>query len=459
MSRPARIPRTLAPLAALAAAVVATASGLLGVAPTAQALSCPAGFEHLPGCSSESATSTATTAGSWSTETIAGMSVHLYVPSSAPALAAGRALMVSLHGCVQTATDLRGGANWVQTAEEHGMVVALPAAPNGGVLVGCWDYYDSNHSRTQPSRHDDNLLGLVSTLTGRAALGIDPDQVYLSGLSSGGGETMVMGCLAPDVFAGIGINAGPTVGTTSGQIGYVAVSESQGASTCRSFAGSAAGAFATQLTSIVYGSDDTTVTPGYNTLNGEIMAGIYGAETTSTFSLADLAGSNRAGSGTLYSDAQGPRVSVIQNSGLGHNWPAGGGPGGRYISTNSIDYPAYVTEFFFANNRRVDPTQPTPTPEPTPTPTPEPTPTPTPEPTPTPTPEPTPTPTPTPEPTSCVTATNQEHELADRAVSYGSNPYNPYYAVGTQDYLGQGDATVVSLRQLSPTSWDHVPSC
>jgi poly(3-hydroxybutyrate) depolymerase len=47
---------------------------------------------------------------------------------------------------------------------------------------------------------------------------------------------MVMGCLAPDVFAGIGINAGPTVGTTSGQIGSVAVSQAQGTATCRTFA-------------------------------------------------------------------------------------------------------------------------------------------------------------------------------------------------------------------------------
>ncbi|MCH3058246.1 hypothetical protein K3X06_14665, partial [Listeria monocytogenes] len=75
---------------------------------------------------------------------------------------------------------------------------------------------------------------------------------------------------------------------------------------------------------------------------------------TSTFSLAGLAGTNTQGSGTLYSDGTGPRVSVIQNTGLGHNWPAGAGSGGTYISANSIDYPAYVTSFFFANNRRID---------------------------------------------------------------------------------------------------------
>ncbi|WP_206443570.1 PHB depolymerase family esterase [Nocardioides turkmenicus] len=265
----------------------------------------------------------AAAAGTWTARTAGGMTTQLYVPSSAPMLGTGRALMVNLHGCVQTSANLRDGGNWTATADARGMVVAIPAAPNGGVLLGCWDYYDSNHSRTSPGRHDDNLLQLVRDLLADPALDIDPDQVYLSGLSSGGGETMVMGCLAPDVFAGIGINAGPSVGTTSSQIGSVAVTQSQVTNTCRTFAGSSSSGFGSQLTSVVYGSNDTTVAPGYNTLNAQVMAGIYGASSQSSFSLAGLAGNNTAGSGTLWSDGTGPRVSLIQNTGMGHNWPAG----------------------------------------------------------------------------------------------------------------------------------------
>ncbi|MGD6980606.1 MULTISPECIES: extracellular catalytic domain type 1 short-chain-length polyhydroxyalkanoate depolymerase [Citricoccus] len=300
----------------------------------------------------------AETTGTWTTETIAGMSVDLYVPETTPAHPDGRALMVTLHGCVQKAADLRNGGNWAATADEYGMVVAVPAAPDGGVLLGCWDYYGVNHSRTSPARHDDNLLGLASALTSRPGLGVDADQVYLTGLSAGGAQAMVMGCLAPDVFAGIGIGAGPTVGTTAGQLSWVATSTARGTSTCRSFAGPAEASFDTQLASIVYDGHDSALAPGYNTLNAEIMAGLYGASSTSSFPLAGLDGANTAGTGTLYSDADGPRVSLVQNTGLGHNWPAGGGPGGTYISTDSVDYPAYVTEFFFENNRRTGPLPP-----------------------------------------------------------------------------------------------------
>lgn len=293
-------------------------------------------------------------AGTWTIETIAGMSVSLYVPTTAPARPAGRALMVNLHGCVQEASDLRNGGNWTSTADKYGMVVAIPAAPYGGVFLGCWDYYGTDHSRSAPSGHDDNLLDLVKELNAREDLGLDEDQVYLSGLSSGGGQAMVMGCLAPEVFAGISIVAGPTVGTTSRELSGVASTQAQGISTCLDFAGDAGRSFDTQLTSIVYGSNDTVVASGYNTLNGQIKAEIYGATDTTTFTLDELAGTSTAGSGTLYSDAGGPRVSVIQNTGLGHNWPAGDGSAGTYISTSSIDYPAYVTEFFFVNNRRLD---------------------------------------------------------------------------------------------------------
>ncbi|MFK4834168.1 alpha/beta hydrolase family esterase [Microbacterium sp. ZW T2_14] len=374
--------------------------------------------------------------GAWTTETIAGMSVRVYTPATPPALVGGRALMISLHGCQQKAQDLQDDGNWTDVADEYGMVVALPDAPNGGVYLGCWDYYDSDHNSTNPSRHDDNVLALAQTLQSRGSLAIDPDQTYVSGLSSGGAESMVVGCLFPQVFAGVGINAGPTIGTSTSGYSWVSTSKTTATDTCKRFAGDNSTAFQTQLTSVVYGSNDATVAAGYNTLNAQIMAGIYGAGTSSTFSLSGLAGTNTTGSGTLYSDASGPRVSVIQNTGLGHNWPAGTGTSGTYISGNSIDYPAYVTKFFFENNRRVGgPSTPGPTPVPTPTPT------------------------PTPTDQSCVAASNATHQAAGRALSYGIAPYKTYYAKGSYAYMGQGDATVTTLRQQSSGSWTVVVNC
>ncbi|MFV8836465.1 PHB depolymerase family esterase [Aquisalimonas sp. APHAB1-3] len=321
------------------------------------AIDCGPGFESLPGCSDSGSDEGGSSGGdaaegAWSEETIAGMNVQIYMPDSEPVLGDERALMVNLHGCTQTNTDLMNAGNWEATADEFGMVVVLPNAPGGGVLLGCWDYYDSNHTRT--NRHNGNLLDLVGEMLDRNDMTVDPDQVYISGLSSGGSQAMVMGCLAPDVFAGFGNNAGPTVGTGSGDIGFVSTSEAQGRNTCEDFAGNNTSEFDTQIASVIYGDNDDIVAPGYNPLNADIMASIYGADATSPFSLDDLRGNNTSGSGTLFEDADGPRVSLIQNTGMGHNWPAGAGNGGSYITSNSIDYPHYLTTYLFANNRRID---------------------------------------------------------------------------------------------------------
>ncbi|MGR5503972.1 PHB depolymerase family esterase, partial [Vibrio sp. DNB22_10_4] len=76
-----------------------------------------------------------------------------------------------------------------------------------------WDYANTSPSRT--SGHVGVLLDLVNRFVTNAQYAIDPNQVYVAGLSSGGGMTMVLGCIAPDIFAGIGINAGPPPGTTT----------------------------------------------------------------------------------------------------------------------------------------------------------------------------------------------------------------------------------------------------
>jgi poly(3-hydroxybutyrate) depolymerase len=39
------------------------------------------------------------------------------------------------------------------------------------------------------------------------------------------------------------------------------------------------------------------------------------------------------------------------------------------------------------------------------------------------------------------------------------NPYNPYYALGSLAYMGQGDATTTSLQRQSATSWTVVATC
>jgi hypothetical protein len=167
----------------------------------------------------------------------------------------------------------------------------------------------------------------------------------------------VMGCLAPDVFAGVGIDAGPTIGTSSSQIGKVSTTQQAATSLCTSLAGPHGGSFATQLTSVLAGTSDYLVAQGYADLNAAVMAKLYAAAPAGGFSVADLEGYQPAGTGTLWGDADGPRVSQIRATGLAHAWPAGSGAGAdkSYVSPKHVNYAWYLADFFSTNNRRLCP--------------------------------------------------------------------------------------------------------
>jgi len=285
---------------------------------------------------------------------------YVYVPSNAnPAVKNGkRALMLTLHGCGQTASGNVIGTkfNWQTTAEQYGMVIVAPTVPSGTSSTrtssGCWDWFGSNHNRT--SRDAVPLKKLIDAVKARANLDIDINQMYITGLSSGAGETHVIGCTFPDYFAGIGENAGPALGSSAYAIfSDPTVTASQIVTYCKAMNGnnSTYNAFYnTQLYNTVYGTNDSLVKPSHNVRNAEGMRQLYG--TTSTATTFTVSG---GGNGTMYKDANGKeRVSVISVTGMGHAWPAGSGGsgGGQYVDYTKINYPAWITAWFFNNNLR-----------------------------------------------------------------------------------------------------------
>ncbi len=354
------------------------------------------------------ALSTFSFAGSWKTESLNGMTVYVYTPTTSPARNGKRALMINLHGCAQTNSDLKNGGNWKATADKYGMVVAIPGAPGGGVIAGCWDYYGTNQSRS--NKYNDNLIGLANTLKNRGSLNIDSKQVYISGLSSGASQTMVVGCLAPDIFAGLGINAGPTIGTSSSQIGSVQTNLNSAKNLCNNWAGSRKSHFSTQITSAIYGSSDYLVAQGYSQLNVDVMKAV-----------GNPLGWNK------------------KVNGLGHEWPAGGGPGGSYIKNSGYNYPNGLTDWLCKNNRRAGGScNPGGGGGATPTPT--------------------PTATPPPSGLYCGRTTNLNHYNAGRAIRNGTPPWENYSARGSYQWLGYpGDR--VRLKETSAGYFVKASSC
>ena len=294
----------------------------------------------------------------WAADSVNGGSLtgYFYWPATQPTLGGKRALVLVLHGCGQTAagdiidSTADKGFNWKAAADQYGAVVLAPNATGNVYGSHCWDYTSTNHNRT--SGHDAILLNLINRFVTNAQYAIDPKQVYVTGLSSGGGETMALGCMAPDIFAGVGINAGPPPGTTTGQIGFVPSGYTAATATtnCRNLAGANAPSFATQVASVIWGSNDYTVAQAYGPMDAAAMRGVYGGAFTKGAAVAVPTG----GSNTAHTDSNGKvRTSEIVVTGMGHSWPAGtGGQSGNYVDATKVNYPAFVMDFWFKNNLR-----------------------------------------------------------------------------------------------------------
>ncbi|WP_416306217.1 alpha/beta hydrolase family esterase [Neptunicella sp. SCSIO 80796] len=301
----------------------------------------------LPGMVILLATISSAWAGSWANNVnIGGFNkVHIYTPDSVSPIGQGKSLMLVLHGCVQS-IDVYLNANLAQTAEQYGMVIAVPDAMNKAGY-SCWSYWQGTKSRT--SGDYKNLITLANTLSADSSRNIDPNQVYIAGLSSGASFANTTGCLAPDVFAGMGISAGPSIGTSSsGALGPCETADVE--SRCNQYAGSYSSFFETQVASIAQGEDDTTVNLCYNQQNAEGMADVYGvSQISGTNTISEGAG--HSADETLWQDG---RVSMLWFNNVDHSWSGGQGASGAYISGNSVNYASYLAQYFIDHNQRVD---------------------------------------------------------------------------------------------------------
>jgi len=293
----------------------------------------------------------------WDADSVNGGSLtgFFYWPSTQPTLGGKRALVLALHGCTQTAQadviDTGGGFNWKQAADQYGAVVLAPNATGNVYSNHCWDYASTNHNRT--SGHDAILIKLINRFLSDPKYAIDPNQVYVAGLSSGGGETMALGCMAPDIFAGVGINAGPPPGTTTAQIGFVpsGYTATTAGNNCKALAGSNSGKFATQIAGVVWGTTDYTVAQAYGPMDAAAMRLAYGGSYTQQAAVSVPTG----GSDVRYKDASGKlRTSEMTITGMAHAWPAGsGGQNTNYVDATHVNYPSFIMDFWFKNNLRV----------------------------------------------------------------------------------------------------------
>ena len=129
-----------------------------------------------------------------------------YVPSMRRTKAP---LVVVMHGCTQNAQDFANHSGWPELADKFNFMLVFPQQRSSNNFAKCFRWY----SRENSMRGSGEALSIKQMVDRmKADYAIDPNRVYVTGLSAGAAMTSVMLATYPDVFAGGAIMAGVPYG-------------------------------------------------------------------------------------------------------------------------------------------------------------------------------------------------------------------------------------------------------
>jgi poly(hydroxyalkanoate) depolymerase family esterase len=302
---------------------------------------------------------TAAASGSYTNHYYSGFDYWRYVPDG---VGAGDPLVVMLHGCSQNADQFRYETRMNRVADEEGFAVIYPDQYDGRNSYECWNwFYDSNTTR------GNGEAAVIAGMTSETldAENLDPQRVYVAGLSAGG--AMVPNLLAEyaDLYAAGGVHSG---------LEYDAADTASGGDYAMTYGGPDPQRKGTEAyeameyygitsaipTIVFHGTDDGVVNP----INGHQAA----EQATQTNDLAsdhaddDNVDYDADSVSTGYSDSYSytayeyhdeygnPVVEKWMIDGMDHAW-SGGVEGGEYTAPGGPDASRIAWEFFEGRTR------------------------------------------------------------------------------------------------------------
>jgi poly(hydroxyalkanoate) depolymerase family esterase len=239
-------------------------------------------------------------------------------------------LVVMLHGCTQSPDDFAAGTRMNFLAEERNCFVVYPEQPSGANQSKCWNWF-----RTGDQQRNGGEPSLIAGITRQIMQDypIDPNRVYVAGLSAGGAAAAIMGATHADLYAAVGIHSGLACGAAS-DLPSAFVAMRQGGGKARN------GGPSVPII-VFHGDRDTTVNP--NNADRIVEQSATGMRSKAIDGrVPDGHGYTR----TILTHADGRVVSEHWNvHGAGHAW-AGGSPAGSYTDPRGPDATREMLRFF-----------------------------------------------------------------------------------------------------------------
>lgn len=260
-------------------------------------------------------------------------------------------LVVMLHGCTQSPDDFAAGTRMNALAEEQLFLVAYPAQSLSTSATKCWSWFspeDQQRGRGEPAL----IAGITREIIRDYA--VDPDRVYIAGLSAGGAAAAIMGATYPDLYAAIGVHSGLAYGAADDMPSALAAMRQGGASQVASTHRHQGpdGKAPLVPTIVFHGDRDTTVNP----VNADqVIAGSPGvAHLRKTLGQGESAGGIHYTRSIYADDAGRAQLEQWVLHGIGHAW-SGGSSDGSYTEPRGPDASCEMLRFFMEHPRTAAP--------------------------------------------------------------------------------------------------------
>jgi len=244
-------------------------------------------------------------------------------------------LVVMLHGCTQSPDDFAAGTRMNLIAEEQTCLVVYPAQPSEANAAKCWNWFrptDQRRGQGEPS--------LIAGITRQVMrdYSVDPQRVYIGGLSAGAAAAAVMGATYPDVYAAIGVHSGLACGAAN-DIPSAFAAMRQGELSASSRSGDIGSAVPTI---VFHGDQDNIVHPR----NGDhFIAQKRIVKLQKKVHRGQVPGGHSY-TRTIHTDASGRAIFEHWDiHGAGHAW-SGGSPAGSYTDPRGPDAAREMLRFF-----------------------------------------------------------------------------------------------------------------
>jgi poly(hydroxyalkanoate) depolymerase family esterase len=252
-------------------------------------------------------------------------------------------LVVMLHGGTQTPDDFAAGTRMNLIAEEQICLVVYPTQPSHANLMKCWNWFradDQCRDRGEPS--------LIAGITRQIMhdYSVDPQRVYVGGLSAGAAAAAVMGATYPDLYAAIGVHSGLACGAADDLISAFAAMR-QGRSPYSSASRNGTDILEDEQpfvpTIVFHGDRDHIVHP--RNADHVISSSLKGSKWQKKVDRGRVP-DGHAYTRTIHTDAEG-RAMLEQwcIHGAGHAW-SGGSPAGSYTDPRGPDAAREMLRFF-----------------------------------------------------------------------------------------------------------------